>query len=113
MNWPIQNPLAGIGIQLAAILAGQSFLQRQMSAIATQLTAIQGSITALQGDVATLATGITGLEATITQLQQSIANQGDVLSPATQTILTNLVTQAATAKTAADAAVAELPTSAT
>jgi len=55
---------------------------------------------------------VTNLNTTITSLQAEITNQGDVLSPSTQTILDSLVTQAGGLQTAADTAAAELPAAA-
>jgi chromosome segregation ATPase len=97
--------------QINAILERLFKLEKNMSTIATQLTNVQTALTATQADVSSLAAGVTSLEATVTQLQQSIANEGDNLSPATQAILASLVTQASAVKSAADAAVSELPPS--
>ena len=84
-------------------------LEEQMATVLAQLTTLQTSLTDVQKDVATLASGVTSLTATITALQNEIANQGDVLSASTQAVLTQLVAQATTLQTAADAAAAELP----
>jgi uncharacterized coiled-coil protein SlyX len=82
-----------------------------MATIVDQLTAVQAAITKTQTDVVTLTSGVTALNTTVAQLQSEIANQGDVLSPATQAVLATLVTQAGALQTSADAAAAELPVS--
>jgi len=80
-----------------------------MSTIATQLTEVQTALTATQADIATMANGITQLNQTIVALQAEITNQGDELSPSTTQLLESVVAQAASLKTAADAAAGELP----
>ena len=111
----------GINGELAAVLHGQKAitaqidqLEKLMSPIASQLSAVQANLTDVQNDVATLASGVTGLNTQIAALQAQIASgAGDSLTPATQTLLTNLVSQGTALQTTADAAAAELPGTAT
>jgi septal ring factor EnvC (AmiA/AmiB activator) len=103
--------------QLRQLEQKMSTQQSAIDALTTQVNTIETQLTSTQADVSNLAGGITSLEASITSLNaevQKLQNNpnGQVDLTGLTAALGNLQAQAGTLKTAADAAVANLPAAA-